>query len=120
LTVSSFAGLLVLQAIADNCPAALINPKEPRIAKTPGRRQGAESDENRWPVNLSLFPVEAFDTSFAKQRGWRLRFYKEGFCGTGRFASATGTFNLGGQIDLNTGAFSLPWEGTISTAGSSR
>jgi hypothetical protein len=28
--------------------------------------------------------------------------------GTGRFASATGTFELGGQIDLNTGTFSLP------------
>jgi hypothetical protein len=40
--------------------------------------------------------------------------------GTGRFAGATGTFNLGGQIDLNTGTFSLPWEGTISTVGSSR
>jgi len=40
--------------------------------------------------------------------------------GTGRFASATGTFNLGGQIDLNTGTFSLPWQGTISTVGSSR
>jgi len=40
--------------------------------------------------------------------------------GTGRFASATGTFNLGGQIDLNIGTFSLPWEGTISTVGSSR
>src|SRR5262245_14376705 len=40
--------------------------------------------------------------------------------GTGRFAGATGTFNLGGQIDLNTGTFSLPWEGTISTVGSGR
>src|SRR5262245_6477018 len=40
--------------------------------------------------------------------------------GTGRFAGATGTFNLDGQIDLNTGMFSLPWEGTISTVGSSR
>jgi hypothetical protein len=40
--------------------------------------------------------------------------------GTGRFANATGTFDLGGQIDLNTGTFSLPWEGTISTVGSSR
>ena len=40
--------------------------------------------------------------------------------GTGRFANATGAFNLGGQIDLNTGTFSLPWEGTISTVGSSR
>jgi len=40
--------------------------------------------------------------------------------GTGRFAGATGTFNLGGQINLNTGTFSLPWEGTISTVGSMR
>jgi hypothetical protein len=40
--------------------------------------------------------------------------------GTGRFAGATSIFNLGGQIDLNTGTFSLPWEGTISTVGSSR
>jgi len=38
--------------------------------------------------------------------------------GTGRFANATGTFNLGGQVNLNTGAFSFPWEGTISTVGS--
>jgi hypothetical protein len=38
--------------------------------------------------------------------------------GTGRFANATGTFNLGGQADLNTGTFSFPWEGTISTVGS--
>ena len=39
--------------------------------------------------------------------------------GTGRFANATGTFNLGGQIDLNSGTFSLPWQdGTISTVGS--
>ena len=38
--------------------------------------------------------------------------------GTGRFAGATGTFNLGGQIDLNTGTFSLPWQGTISNGGS--
>src|SRR5215475_1894419 len=39
--------------------------------------------------------------------------------GTGRFAGATGIFNLGGQIDLNTGTFSLPWQdGTISTVGS--
>jgi hypothetical protein len=38
--------------------------------------------------------------------------------GTGRFANATGTFDLGGQIDLNTGTFSLPWEGTIATVGS--
>lgn len=40
--------------------------------------------------------------------------------GTGRFTNATGTFNLGGQIDFNTGTFSLPWEGTISTVGSGR
>jgi hypothetical protein len=39
--------------------------------------------------------------------------------GTGRFANATGTFNLGGQIDLNAGTFYLPWQdGTISTVGS--
>jgi hypothetical protein len=38
--------------------------------------------------------------------------------GTGRFAGATGTFYLGGQIDLNTGTFALPWHGTISTVGS--
>jgi hypothetical protein len=40
--------------------------------------------------------------------------------GTGRFVNATGTFNLGGQIDTNTGTFSLPWQGTISTVGSTR
>jgi len=40
--------------------------------------------------------------------------------GTGRFANATGTFNLGGQIDLNTGTFSVPMQGTISTVGSGR
>lgn len=40
--------------------------------------------------------------------------------GTGRFANATGSFQLGGQIDLNTGTFSLPWQGTISTVGSGR
>ena len=38
--------------------------------------------------------------------------------GTGRFANATGMFTLGGQIDTNTGTFSLPWEGTISSVGS--
>jgi hypothetical protein len=38
--------------------------------------------------------------------------------GTGRFAGATGSFNLDGQIDLNTGTFYLPWEGTISSVGS--
>ncbi len=40
--------------------------------------------------------------------------------GTGGFAGATGTFDLGGQIDLNTGTFSLPWEETISSVGSGR
>ena len=40
--------------------------------------------------------------------------------GTGRFAGATGTFHLGGQIDTNTGTFALPWQGTISTVGSNR
>jgi hypothetical protein len=40
------------------------------------------------------------------------------FVQQGRFAGATGTFNLDGQIDLNTGTFSLPWEGTISSVGS--
>ena len=40
--------------------------------------------------------------------------------GTGRFANATGTFDLGGQINLNTGTFSLPWQGTISSVGSTR
>ena len=38
--------------------------------------------------------------------------------GTGRFAGATGTFDLDGQINLNTGTFSLPFEGTISSVGS--
>jgi hypothetical protein len=38
--------------------------------------------------------------------------------GTGRFAGATGTFSLHGQINLNTGTFSLPFEGTISSVGS--
>ena len=40
--------------------------------------------------------------------------------GTGRFAGATGTFNLGGQVNLNTGTFSFPWEGAISSVGSGR
>lgn len=40
--------------------------------------------------------------------------------GTGRFANATGRFKLRGQIDLNTGTFSVPMQGTISTAGSGR
>jgi hypothetical protein len=40
--------------------------------------------------------------------------------GTGRFTGATGTFHLGGEINLNNGTFSLPWtDGTISTVGSS-
>jgi len=34
--------------------------------------------------------------------------------GTGRFINATGTFNLGGQVDNNNGTFSFPWHGTIS------
>jgi hypothetical protein len=38
--------------------------------------------------------------------------------GTGRFAGATGSFDLGGQIHFNTGTFSLPFEGIISTVGS--
>jgi hypothetical protein len=38
--------------------------------------------------------------------------------GTGRFTGATGTFNLGGQVNLDTGTFSFPWEGTISSVGS--
>ncbi len=40
--------------------------------------------------------------------------------GSGRFANATGMFDLGGQINTNTGTFSLPWQGTISTVGSTR
>jgi hypothetical protein len=42
--------------------------------------------------------------------------------GTGRFANATGHFELGGQIDFTTipPSFVLPWEGTISTVGSTR
>ena len=40
--------------------------------------------------------------------------------GTGRFANATGSFVLGGQIDLNSGTFSLPWQDNISTVGSGR
>jgi hypothetical protein len=39
--------------------------------------------------------------------------------GTGRFANATGTFYLGGQIDFTTNppSFVLPWHGTISSVG---
>ena len=41
--------------------------------------------------------------------------------GTGRFADATGTFHLGGQIDNNTGTFArVLQQGTISTVGSTR
>jgi hypothetical protein len=42
--------------------------------------------------------------------------------GTGRFASATGTFYLGGQIDFTTipPSFVLPWQGYISSVGSTR
>jgi len=41
---------------------------------------------------------------------------------TGRFADATGHFELGGQIDFTTTppSFVLPWEGTISSVGSRR
>jgi hypothetical protein len=40
--------------------------------------------------------------------------------GTGRFANATGTFTLGGQIDFTTlpPSFVLPWQGVISSVGS--
>jgi hypothetical protein len=39
--------------------------------------------------------------------------------GTGRFANATGSFTLGGQIDFTTTppSFVLPWHGTISRPG---
>jgi hypothetical protein len=42
--------------------------------------------------------------------------------GTGRFASATGHFELGGQLDFTTSppSFVLPWQGWISTVGSTR
>jgi hypothetical protein len=42
--------------------------------------------------------------------------------GTGRFANATGHFELGGQLDFTTipPSFVLPWEGTISSLGSTR
>ena len=35
--------------------------------------------------------------------------------GTGRFAGATGTFHLRGQVNFNTLSFVLPFQGTIST-----
>lgn len=34
--------------------------------------------------------------------------------GTGRFVGATAVFHLRGQIDTNTGTFTLPWRGTIT------
>ena len=40
--------------------------------------------------------------------------------GTGRFANATGTFNLGGQVNFITLSFVLPWKGTISSVGSTK
>jgi len=42
--------------------------------------------------------------------------------GTGRFTNATGHFELGGQLDFTTNppSFVLPWEGTISSVGSTR
>ena len=42
--------------------------------------------------------------------------------GTGRFANATGHFELGGQIDFTTQppSFVLPWQGDISSVGSTR
>jgi hypothetical protein len=42
--------------------------------------------------------------------------------GTGRFAHATGHFELGGQLDFTTNppSFVLPWQGVISSVGSTR
>jgi hypothetical protein len=42
--------------------------------------------------------------------------------GTGRFTNATGSFSLGGQIDFTTNppSFVLPWQGVISSVGSTR
>src|SRR6266496_5678242 len=42
--------------------------------------------------------------------------------GTGRFTNATGSFTLGGQIDFTTNqpSFVLPWQGVISSLGSTR
>ena len=42
--------------------------------------------------------------------------------GTGRFTSAIGHFELGGQIDFTTEppSFVLPWQGYISSVGSTR
>ena len=39
---------------------------------------------------------------------------------TGRFVRATSHFTLGGQLDFNTGSFVLPWQGVISSVGSSK
>ena len=39
--------------------------------------------------------------------------------GTGRFAGASGMFQLGGQVNFNTLTAVLPWDGTISSVGSS-
>jgi hypothetical protein len=40
--------------------------------------------------------------------------------GTGRFANATSTFTLTGQVNFNTLSVVLPWRGTISTVGSTK
>ena len=42
--------------------------------------------------------------------------------GTGRFANATGHFELAGQLDFTTNppSFVLPWQGVISSVGSTR
>src|SRR6266566_6887129 len=42
--------------------------------------------------------------------------------GTGRFTNATGHFELVGQLDFTTNppSFVLPWQGTISSVGSTR
>ena len=68
---------------------------------------GANGDSISGPFSGTLTPTDVpgvFDNT-------EIAFITSG---TGRFADATGTFNLGGQIDLNTGTFSLPWQGTIS------
>jgi hypothetical protein len=43
-----------------------------------------------------------------------------GASSTGRFFGATAHFNLAGQLDFNTGSFVLPWEGIISSVGSTK
>ena len=42
--------------------------------------------------------------------------------GTDRFADATGSFNLGGQVNFTTNppSFVLPWKGVISSVGSKK